>query len=204
MAGVEINTKFVTVQDDLFTSGIAAKIGMNSLGIWLAIKKHADYNTGECWPGLRRISTLTGLSIDTVRKGIDILIDAKLLRIIEAGSGTRSTRYIARERLDVSLGDRTLCTIVVDYIPSRIKHQLTDIETALKKGESRPDAFAECEIIPGDGFIWDSASNVLRASINHDSLQIDHEADTEPSLLERRVKTIQQNARKRRKLSTGE
>ena len=50
-----IDTSFQTLQRDLFSSGLAAKIGMNAFGVWLAIKSHADYNTGKAWPGMRRL-----------------------------------------------------------------------------------------------------------------------------------------------------
>lgn len=100
----EIDTSFCTSQRDLFSSGLAAQIGMNAFGVWLAIKSHADYNTGKCWPGMRLLSRLTNLSLGSVQKSVQILIDARLLRVVEQGKGKRSTSYIPRERLDVRLG----------------------------------------------------------------------------------------------------
>ena len=105
----QVDTSFETLQRDIFASGMAATIGMNAFGVWIAIKSHADYNTGECWPGIRRLSDLTGLASGTVQKAVHTLIDAKLLRIASAGVGKRSNRYVARERLDVRLGERVLC-----------------------------------------------------------------------------------------------
>lgn len=159
-----IDTSFQTLQRDLFASGMAARIGMASFGVWLAIKSHADYNTGECWPGMRRLGELTGLSLGAVSKSVRTLVDARLLRVLSEGRGKRGNRYIARERLDVRLGDRVLCTIVVDYVPATIRATLKGVDQALTTGKTT-EALAACEIVPGDGFTWDAKHSVLRADI---------------------------------------
>ena len=190
----EIDTSFETLQRDLFASGMAATIGMNAFGVWIAIKSHTDYNTGECWPGMRRLADLTGLSTGTVQKAIRTLVDAKLLRIVNEGAGARTNRYVARERLDVRLGDRVLCTIVIDYVPVRLRKQLDDISTALKTGKSDPDAFAACEIIPGMGFTWDENAGVLRADIPYQEIpqvEVDPEAARMQTTLEKKVLALQ-------------
>lgn len=160
-----INTSYFTSQSDLFTSGVAAEIGMNAFGVWLAIKSHADYNTGLCYPGMRRLAKLTGLSLGCVSNSVQTLVEARLLRIVTKGQGKRGNKYIARERLDVRLGTRVLCTIVLDYVPLRLRKQVEQIEEKLKVGEPDQDFFANCEIIPGEGFVWDKNSGMLRTVI---------------------------------------
>ena len=160
-----IDTSFETLQRDLFASGMAARIGMGAFGVWLAIKSHADYNTGECWPGMRRLGELTGLSLGAVSKSVHTLVEARLLRVLAPGRGKRGNRYIARERLDVRLGDRVLCTIVIDYVPSTMRATLKAIGSAVGRGGS-PDVFAACEIVPGEGFSWDGQAGVLRAQVS--------------------------------------
>lgn len=197
----EIDTSFETLQRDLFASGIAANIGMNAFGVWIAIKSHADYNTGECWPGMRRLADLTGLSTGTVQKTIKTLVDARLLRIVSSGSGARSTRYVARERIDVRLGERVLCTIVVDYVPVRLRKQLDDISSALKSGKSSPETFAACEIVPGRGFIWDQEAAVLRADIPHSEIpepDVDPETASIQTALESKVLALQDTSKRKK------
>lgn len=160
----KVDTSFQTLQRDLFNSGMAAHIGMNAFGVWLAIKNHADYNTGECWPGMRRLAQLTGIGTGSVQRAVKTLVDAKLLRV-DQGKRKGHT-YVARERMDIKLGDRTLCTIVLDYVPHTLKQRLTEIEQSIKVGESNPDLWSQVEIIPGDGFIWDAVAGVLRAQIH--------------------------------------
>jgi len=190
-----IDTSFQTLQRDLFASGLAARIGMSSFGVWLAIKSHADYNTGEAWPGMRRLGELTGLSLGAVSKSVATLIDAKLLRVLAAGRGRRGNRYVARERLDVRLGDRVLCTIVLDYVPATMRVTLAGIDQALTSGKGAPEVFAQCEILPGEGFKWDPKHGVLRAEIPAQELPLPDEAEEvlKGPLIER-VKAIQQRA----------
>lgn len=161
-----IDTSFQTLQRDLFSSGLAAQIGMNAFGVWLAIKSHADYNTGKAWPGMRRLSDLTGLSLGLVHKSVQTLVDAHLLRIEkESKGGRRGQTYVACERLDVRLGDRVLCTVVLDYVPATLRTSIASIEDALKAGEPNPELFAQCHILPGPGFAWHSDKGALVASI---------------------------------------
>jgi hypothetical protein len=178
----EIDTSFETLQRDLFASGTAARIGMNAFGVWIA--------------------KLTGLSLGAVSNSVEKLLEAKLLRIIESAEGRKSNRYVARERLDVKLGERVLCTIVLDYVPARLRKQLDHIEESLRAGCSDATAFADCEILPGPGFVWDAASGSLQAAIPYDDFP-DPETDrvTEPfkSSLEQKVLALQKSAKHRRK-----
>ena len=160
----KIDSSFITQQRDMFTSGVAAEIGMNAYGVWTAIKYHADYETGKSWPGMRRLGELTGLSKSTVDRCIDVLEKAHLLRVARREKG-RGLEYVARERLAVRVGSRVLCTIVIDYVPNKMRERLNRIEEALAAGENDIEAFAQVEIIPGAGFKWDSNAGVLRAEI---------------------------------------
>ena len=51
-----IDASFQTVQRDLFTSGMAAQIGMNAFGVWLAIKSHGFTPREE--PIVKRLDVL--------------------------------------------------------------------------------------------------------------------------------------------------
>lgn len=160
-----IDSTFGTFQRDMFESGLAAEIGANCFITWMAIKTHADFNNGMAWPSIRRLGEITGLSVNTVQKAITGLETANLLKIVKVGNQRQSTRYIARERLDVKLGNRLLCRIVMDYVPAKIKANMHKIQQTLKSGERNPDAFTEVEIIPGDGFIWNPQTGTLQSQI---------------------------------------
>lgn len=162
-----INTSFATYQADLFESGLVAQIGANAFAVWSAIKAHADYQTGLSWPSIRRLMNLTGLASATVQKCLKTLEAAKLLRSEVKG---KSRYYLARERLDISLGSVVVCTVVVDYVPSQLRNKLAKVKAALEAGEDNPEAFAAVEIIPGNGFAWDDKAKVLRGTVKASDL----------------------------------
>lgn len=151
-----IDTSFQTMQRDLFESGLVAEIGANAFASWLAIKNHADYNTGIAYPSVKRLMELTGLASATVQKAIKTLEEFKLLRRKKVG---KRVFYVARERLDLKFGKLVICTIVVDYVPVKMRKTLD----GLKNIESVEDLqFFEVEIIPAVGFEWTGSSLVKR------------------------------------------
>jgi hypothetical protein len=160
-----LDTTFGTFQRDLFESGLVAQIGANSFAVWTAIKSHADFQTGKAWPSIRRLCELTGLTDKTVSRCLETLQTAHLLRIEKKGNRRVSTRYVARERMDVRLGDRLLCLVVIDYIPARIRQTLHRLGQTIKTGETNPDAWLDVEIVPADGFVWNATRGVLEAKI---------------------------------------
>lgn len=173
----QINTTFGMFQADMFESGLAGEVGANPFFIWLAIKAHADFQTGEAWPSIRRLAEITRLAPNTVQKAIATLESARLLRVSKKGNQKTSTRYVARERLDVKFGNQLLCSIVVDYVPAQIRKKLERIKGSLKTGEHDPDMFAQVEIVPGAGFEWDATAGVLRSRIHASKLP-----QTEPAI----------------------
>lgn len=161
----KIDASFTTEQRDLFASGIVAEIGVNAYAVWSAIKFYADYNTGHAWPGMRTVGEKLGLSAATVKRAIDVLEAASMVRVVKESTRRRGQTYIARERMAVRLGNALICTIVVDYVPSKLRGQLNRIEKALEGAETDPEAFSEVEVIPGPGFVWDALSGRLRGQI---------------------------------------
>lgn len=173
----KIDSSFTTEQRDLFASGMVAQIGVNAYAVWHAIKYYADYNTGEAFPGMRAIGDKLGVSKNTVQRAVEALQDAHLVRIVKGASKRRGQTYIARERMSVTIGNQVLCTIVMDYVPERLRGQVKRLADAIATGGD-PDAFAEVEIIPGDGFTWDEATKSLRGRIEARKLPpADHSAD---------------------------
>jgi hypothetical protein len=176
----EIDSTFQTQQRDMFTSGIVAEIGSNAYTVWSVIKCYADFKTGEAFPGMREIGAKINLGKSTVQRAVEVLEAAHLLRIVaDAKFKRKGQTYIARERLAVRLGGQVICFIVVDYVPTVLRGQLNRINQALKTGEEDKDAWAEVEIIPGEGFLWDEKSKTLKASIKASSIPLSasNEAD---------------------------
>jgi hypothetical protein len=54
---------------------------------------------------------------------------------------------------------------VIDYVPERLRGQIKRLGESFTTGENDPEAFADVEIIPGEGFVWDEATKTLRGRI---------------------------------------
>jgi len=173
----KIDSSFTTEQRDLFASGIIAEIGVNAYAVWHAVKFYADYNTGEAYPGMRAIGAKLGLSQPTVLRAIESLKNARMVRVTKPHNKRRGQTYIARERMSVTVGGQVLCTIVIDYVPERLRGNVKRLTDAITTGKD-PEAFAEVEIIPGEGFTWDEEYKCLRGRIDARKLPpADHSAD---------------------------
>lgn len=169
----KIDSSFQTEQRDLFTSGTVAEIGVNAYAVWCAIKYHADFETGQAWPGMRRLGELVGLSKSAVDRAIDVLEAAHMLRVEKTHGKRRGQTYVARERMAVRIGKRVLCVIVLDYVPANLRGKIIALEKALTSPNPNADVFAEVEILPGEGFSWDATENVLRGRIAASDLPSD-------------------------------
>ena len=161
----QIDGSFVTEQRDLFASGIVAEIGVNAYAVWNAIKFYADYNTGHAWPGMRKLGEKLGLSASTVKRAIDQLENAKMVRIVASSTKRKGQTYIARERMCIRLGKSVICTIVIDYVPGTLRGKINRLESVLATGKDDPEAFAEVEIIPGEGFQWDDSTKTMKGQV---------------------------------------
>lgn len=165
-----IDTTYQTQQRDMFSSGLAGEIGMNALGVWLAIKAHADFQTGEAYPGVRRLMDVTGLASKTVQNALQALQAAYLLRI-DRRQGRRHI-YLARERLDVRVGSRVICTVVVDYVPTQMRERLAKLQAAAAGNLDDADVWADVEILPGPGFTWDAERKALKGRLRADDVPL--------------------------------
>lgn len=162
----QIDSTFTTQQRDLFASGFVAEIGVNAYAVWSAIKFYADFKTGEAFPGMRELGRKVGLSKDTVNRAVEVLKKAHLLRVVDNSKFKRKGQtYIARERLAIRLGQQVVCVVVIDYVPNNLRKRISRIHKSLELGEDDPDAWAEVEIIPGTGFMWDDRSKTLKLNV---------------------------------------
>jgi DNA-binding transcriptional MocR family regulator len=164
----DIDTTYMTQQRDMFESGLVADIGPNAYIVWNAIKAHADFETGVAWPGIRRLVDLCGISNMTVQAAIKTLQEFHMLRVNKRGR--RSNEYVARERMDVRVGDRVICTVVVDYVPATMRARLAKLKGASGGDMSNEDVWAEVELIPGPGLKLDESSGTFKTDLRADEV----------------------------------
>jgi len=172
---LELDTTYYTHQRGVFSSGLAAQLKGDAFLVWSAIKSFADFETGECWPSIRTIMRDTGLSTDTVQKAIDRLEEMHLLRI-RRGVAPKPNVYIPRERMDIRIGSKVLCTIVIDYVPLGMREKLAKLKASALLGDfSAQDVWADVDLIPGPDMAYDPTTGLFKARMRADEV-------TEPTM----------------------
>lgn len=162
-----IDTTFITAQRDMFTSGLAAEIGIAAFAVWHGIKWHSDFNTGESYPGIRRIAEITGTAPSTVQIAIKVLVEKHLLRIRKVG---QKNVYVARERIDVRVGNRVISTIVVDFVPDKMRERLAQLKSATNSDLANEDVWAQVDLLPGPGMVLDKKKGTFSGSMRADEV----------------------------------
>lgn len=165
----DIDTTYRMYQRDMFTSGLVARIGSAAMLVWLAIKNFADIETGEAWPSVRKLMEMTGHASATVQGALDTLIGAHLLR--EVRREGQHVVYVARERMDVRIGRRVICTIVIDYVPASMRERLASLRAAAEDDNfDAANVWADVEMLPGPGFTYDPIKKAFVAKLRADEV----------------------------------
>ena len=162
-----IDTTFVTMQRDMFTSGLAAEIGIAAFAVWHGIKFHSDFNNGQAYPGIRRIAEITGTAPSTVQIAIKVLIEKNLLRVTKRG---QKNIYVPRERMDVRVGGRVIATVVVDYVPVEMRERLASLKSATGSEIDNADVWAQVDLLPGPGMVLDKKTGTFSGRMRADEI----------------------------------
>ena len=186
--GATVDASFLYGQRDMFSSGLVAEIGPTAYAVWQAVKWHADYASGKSFPSVRRLAEMCGVNRETAGRCLHVLQEAKLLKWTERGRGRN---YIARERMDVRIGNIVVCTVLLDYVPSQIRARADAVALAVT-GNEPAEAMAELssqefevEIIPGKGFKWDPVSQSLKGKLPASALPREEPKGIPPEVKER-------------------
>ena len=92
------------------------------------------------------------------RRLLKTLVAAHLLRVTKRG---QKNIYIARERMDVRIGDRVICTVVVDFVPATMRDKLAKLKGAASGEIEAADVWAEWNSSPAPAFL-DASSGTSR------------------------------------------
>lgn len=178
----EIDTSYLTAQRDMFASGLVAEIGPSAFAVWHGIKMHANFQTGESYPGIRRLAEITGMTPPTVQVALKTLVANHLLRIRRKG---QKNIYIARERLDIRVGARVIALVCVDYVPATMRERLALLKKASSGQIDAEDVWAEVELLPGPGLTLDASTGTFKGKLRAD--EVPAEITDKPSAKEVRA-----------------
>lgn len=124
----------------MFSQGDVAKMGPYAFTVYCAIKAHANFNTGEAFPGIPLIAQLTGISKSQVKRTLDVLDELGYLSIDRSH---RKNHYTLREKIAIEDADGHPTAIATwDYLPLTVQEAMNDLRNVLVTGD-----FAGAKII---------------------------------------------------------
>ncbi|MGI9306225.1 MAG: helix-turn-helix domain-containing protein [Gammaproteobacteria bacterium] len=103
-------------------TGNMALIGKNAILAYLALMHFADNRTGVCWPRLRTLERMTGLSQKTVKAALSRLVKLGLIEReqMRAGKNFGSNKYTVLDPGTWSLdADKYTAPQATDFIEAR-------------------------------------------------------------------------------------
>ena len=74
--------------------------------------------------------------------------------------------------MDVRIGDRVICTVVVDFVPATMRDKLAKLKGAASGEIEAADVWAEVELIPGPGLKLDANSGTFKATMRADEIPL--------------------------------
>ncbi len=115
-------------------NGDIAKMGPCSLSVYIVIKGHTDFNTGQAFPSLEHISEKSGISRRQVIRSLEILEKYGYITKQKIG---RNNIYILREKIEmIDNAGRPVGIATWDYIPNSINAARAELKNFLLTGRS--------------------------------------------------------------------
>lgn len=117
----------------MIDNGDLAKLSGSSVKIYLVIKSHTNFSTGQSFPSMEIISEKSGISIAQVKRELKSLEDFGYISKSKIG---RRNFYTLREKVEIKddIG-RPAAVATWDYLPSSVKHAIADLRNVLVSGD---------------------------------------------------------------------
>lgn len=116
----------------MIDSGEAAKMGATAFLVYTVIKSHADYNTGDAFPGLEVIAEKAGITTRQVMRELRKLEQMGYVRKYRVG---RKSHYQLREKIPIRdrLGNLT-AVATWDYVPKGVRAAVDELKHLVVTG----------------------------------------------------------------------
>lgn len=82
----------------------------------------------------------------------------------------KTNHYISRERMDIRVGSKVVCTVIVDYIPAQMRDRLARLKGAASGDISKEDVWAQVELIPGPEMKLDASTKTFKTAVRVDEM----------------------------------
>ncbi|AOZ07727.1 helix-turn-helix domain-containing protein [Cupriavidus malaysiensis] len=126
-------TTWFHVFRSMFSSRDAARMGPYAVTVYLVIKAHANFNTGNSFPSIDVIADETGISRSQVIRVLKVLETFGYLKRTRAG---RKNEYRLREQVSIRDGSgRQAAVATWDYLPTTVQAAMADLKNLILSGD---------------------------------------------------------------------
>jgi len=138
----EVDYKFVKVHHDMVTTGKMAALGAMPFTLLVALRSYVPTTGTSAFPSQQTLAEATGMSLSSVKKGLNILHEQGWLvkRAVQTGKRKKNI-YALKEVLTGKSTDpdaRPDHLIVMDYGPTVFQEQRKDVDRWRRTGQLPP------------------------------------------------------------------
>jgi hypothetical protein len=127
-------TTFFHVFRSMFGTGDVKKMGVNAYAIYGALKYHADFKTGEAYPGIPVLMGLTGVGRKGTMDALEVLV--AMGYCTKTRRGRAGNEYLLREKIAIEDAEGAIVAQgSFDYMPLGIKRAVHDLKHVLLTGD---------------------------------------------------------------------
>lgn len=126
------HTWFHVMRHQIVKEAIIKEVGPSGWAVYSIIKAHTDLKTGRAHPSQPTIAELSGMSVDTVKRSIDKLIEVGRLSIV--GKLGRNLVYEVQEQVPIYKDGQHVSTAMMPYRPTEFQDQLDKLKRYVMTG----------------------------------------------------------------------
>jgi biotin operon repressor len=133
MTELDAQTQWFHFFRAMVESGDLAKMDGSVIKIYLIVKAHVNFTSGNAFPSIETLSAKAGMSERQVMRAIATLEGMGYISKVKKG---RNNIYTLREKIDIvdDVGDVT-AVASWDYAPSTIQNAVADLKNVLLTGD---------------------------------------------------------------------
>lgn len=142
---IGVDRQWFHVVRSMIGRGKIAEMGVNAWAVYSVLKSHTNMKTGKSWPSQATIAELIGVSVDTVARATDKLVEMGIITKTRVG---RHSEYTINEEFPIVKADtrEMVGRATHTYVPLEFQRQIEDIVEAVRSGIAPEDRSIRIEL----------------------------------------------------------
>lgn len=169
---LKVEHQWFHVVRSMIMRGKLRDMGVNAWAVYTVLKAHTALDTGKSWPSQSRIADLLGISVDTVARATDTLVEMNIVTKQKHGN---KNIYRLTEEIPMTTQQGDLVAVAArDYSPMGFKGFVDELQAWAKNGNNQLSP--NIKITINANFITqgdNSSVNIQQVTITDDEGKID-------------------------------